>query len=462
MPSRPNVIFCMCDELRAFEVGCYGHPGIRTPNIDALAASGVRFETAVSNNPVCMPARSIVLSGQYSRTCCGHLGNSVHKVVDGRGIMPQWPVAKWRQVKQPTVAHAFRDAGYRTAAIGKWHIEAWPDELGFDHYNIPAVQHAHSAQWFCENGGNLHAPQEYSVEYEIGRVSAYLEERAGDAKPFFLYYNISPPHMPLADAPERYREMYAPKDVITRPNVRESDLNDPVSQFLIYLWDYRFYRDNLPYTRTLPDGCDLRKIHAMYMGLTTWVDDTVGKLTAALRAKGLAENTIFVFTSDHGDNLGSFGRMGKATLNEESIRIPLCVSGPGVARGHASSRVASLVDMAPTMLELAGVPVPAHMQGRSVTANLRGEAPDPAENYALIETSGDGCGIRTPTHLLGLPWGASARDVGAAPHYFFDLTRDPYELENLAGREGNSPLARDLTARLRAWLDRTPWGTIGE
>lgn len=456
---RPNIIICMCDELRAFEVGCFGHPKMRTPNIDALAAGGVRFETAVSNNPVCLPARSILLSGQYSRTCCGALSNNVFKTTEGRSIFPQWPVPEWRQVKQPTLAHALREAGYRTNAIGKWHIEAWPDELGFDHYVIPAMQHAHTAQWFCEDGGEVFSPQGYSIDYEIGRVQSLLAERAKTRDPFFLYYNISPPHMPLADAPESYREMYAREDVVVRPNVAEEKIQNLENTLKTYLWDYRHYREQLPYTRHLPKGYDLRKIHALYMGLTTWVDDTLGKLMRSLRENGLAENTVVVFTSDHGDNLGSHGRMGKSTLNEESIRIPLCVSGPGVARGHTSAQVASLLDLAPTLLQCAGLSAPRHMQGRNLISALDGKAPDETNNFAFIETAGDGCGIRTPTHLLGIPWGATPKELGPRPHYFYDLTKDPYQMNNRAEQDAETPLARELIGKIKDWIARTPWGS---
>lgn len=458
MTPPPNIVICLCDELRAFEVGCYGHPGIRTPNIDALAAAGVRFEIAVSNNPVCLPARSILLSGQYSRTCCGGLGNNSFRTTEGRTLFPLWPVPEWRQLKQPTLAHGLRQAGYRTQAIGKWHIEAWPNELGFDHYLIPAVQHAHTAQWFCEDGGEIFSPPGYSVDYEIERVQRFLAEPARQSDPFFLYYNISPPHMPLADAPERYRTMYSRGDVLVRPNVAEDRIRDRDNALKSYLWDYRYYREHLPYTRALPAGCDLTWIHALYMGLTTWVDDTVGKLLQALQENGLAENTIVVFTSDHGDNLGSHGRMGKSTLNEESIRIPLCVAGPGVAQGRVSVQVASLLDLAPTLLACAGQPSPAHMQGRNLGPALRGIAPDPADNCAVIETANDGCGIRTATHLLGMPWGETPRELGPRPHYFYDLTQDPYQLDNRAGKDADTPLARDLARKLQAWLARTPWG----
>lgn len=458
--KKPNILLCLCDQLRAFEVGCYGHPHIRTPHLDRLAAEGARFETAVSNNPVCMPARSIVLSGQHSRTCCrGQLGNTaLHPREGGSAIMPQYPRGDRLHLPEQTLPEALHAAGYHAAAVGKWHIEAWPDKVGFDHYVIPRVHHCYSAQAYVEDGGGEFAPPGWSVDYEVGRVERYLDARQRDGRPFFLFYNVSPPHMPLADAPEKYLSMYSEADAVIRPNV---DLSAPVRrqdwEFRTYLWDFRYYRDGLPCTRLLPEGFNLRRLTAMYMGLTSWVDDAVGAALAALDRTDLARDTLVVFASDHGDNLGSFGRMGKSTLNEESIRVPLLVRGPGVTGGRVLRQVASLVDLAPTLCELAGLDRPPHWQGRSLAPVLRGERDSLDADYAFIETSGDGCGLRTATHLLGLPRQAD-RSLGARPHYFHDLRADPCELRNLAGSGEQADVAAGLERLLRDLDGRIPWG----
>jgi choline-sulfatase len=268
-----------------------------------------------------------------------------------------------------------------------------------------------------------------------------------------MFYNISPPHMPLADAPDEYLTMYRDADVVVRPNV---DLSRPVHkqewEFHTYLWDFRYYRDHLPYTRKLPAGFDLRRLMALYMGLTTWVDDALGRMLQALEAAGLADRTVVVFTSDHGDNLGSHQRMGKSTLNEESIRIPLIVRGPGVAPRAVDRQAASLVDLAPTLLEMAGVAAPPSMQGRSLAPVLRGASEEPRFNAAFIECARDGCGLRTPTHLYGLPWVGNGT-LGPKPHYFHDLTTDPYQLHNLAESKEQEEAMTALDRRLRD-LDR--------
>lgn len=277
MPDRPNIIICTCDQLRAFEVGCYGNSVIRTPNMDRLAASGIRFETAVTSHPVCMAARSSILAGQYPRRCTGGVGNANYRTETGEHVMPEYPLSGRPHLKDPTLPELLKELGYHNAAIGKWHIHSWPHDIGFDDYVIPRVHHCHTGQSYTRNGGPEFTHEGYSVDFEVGQVSRFLNDRRGKDEPFFLYYNISPPHCPLADAPERYLRMYHPDDVPIRPNV---DLDTPLPNqdtwFKIYRYDFRHYMLRLPYADHLPDDYNLRRLIAEYYGLTTWVDDALG------------------------------------------------------------------------------------------------------------------------------------------------------------------------------------------
>ena len=365
MNSKPNVIVCICDQLRAFEVGCYGNQVVRTPNIDRLAAGGVRFQHAVSTNPVCMPARSSLISGQFSRTCMGSLGNATAPDEHGRPIVASWPLQDRVHLPDPTVAEQFKTAGYDTALIGKWHIHTAPELVGFDYTLHPRVNHRHTGQDFVENGGSPQVVDGFSVEYENERVLSYLGEEREN--PFFLYYSISPPHMPLADAPAEYLNMYDPDEMPLRPNVfLDGNMAYDEDWFKVYLWDFLYYSLKLPHTLELPQGFDLRAMTALYYGLTTWVDDMVGRLMAGLRANGLLDNTIVVFTSDHGDNLGSHHRFNKGLLIEESIRIPMIFHAPWLwEAGVNSSQVAQIVDVMPTVLEAS------EMRGTRASAGTR-------------------------------------------------------------------------------------------
>jgi choline-sulfatase len=216
--SQPNIIVCMCDQLRAFEVHCYGNEIIQTPNIDRLAAEGIRFDIAVTNNPLCMPARSIVLTGQYSRTCCGQLNNTYSPLTFGGWIMPEYPMRDRPHLKDPTLPEILRSNGYHTVAIGKWHIHSWPHDVGFDYYLIPRVTHCHVGQSFTENGGPEFVPEGFSVDFEAKKVGEFLKDQKNSERPFFLYYNISPPHLPFFDIPDRYKNMYRPEDMQIREN----------------------------------------------------------------------------------------------------------------------------------------------------------------------------------------------------------------------------------------------------
>ena len=397
MSDQPNVIVCMCDQLRAFEVGCYGNAVVRTPNIDRLAASGVRFEHAVTNNPVCMPARSCLLSGQYSRTCMGSLGNHLEVDVTGNRYLPEYPIGERVHFPDRTLPEQLKGAGYDTALIGKWHVQPSPLTVGFDTAVYPRVHHRHTGQTFIENSGMGEVVPGYSVGYEAERVAQFL--RAPRERPFFLFYSISPPHMPLLDAPEKYLTLYTPQDVPLRPNVyRDGKLAYDEHWFSIYLWDFLYYQEHLPHTQRLPDGFDLRHLIALYFGMTTWVDDMVGRLMHELERTGQADNTIIVFTSDHGDNLGSHHTFNKDTLMEESIRIPLIVHAPRQWQPRvAQNHVAQLIDVMPTLLGCCGADIPASAQGCDLTPVLTGESDALGGGAAFIETSSGQVGIRTPT-----------------------------------------------------------------
>jgi len=458
MKKLPNIIICTCDQLRAFEVGCYGNGVIRTPHIDRLAAEGVRFEAAVTNYPVCMAARSVLLSGQYNRTCTGGIANVCYPGPDGEMLFPQYPVPGRPHLKDPILPEVLRANGYYTAAVGKWHIHSWPHEVGFDWYLIPRVNHCHRGQSFTENGGVEFVPDGYSVDFEADRLEGFLRDRSQGDPPFFMYYNISPPHCPLADGPEKYLKMYDPDKVPIRPNVNlDVPLENQDRSFKVYRWDFRYYNHHLPETMQLPAGYSLRHLIAEYYGMTTWMDTAVGRMLNALDETGLADETIVVFTSDHGDSLGSSGLMQKGGPNEESIRIPMLIRWPELRnrRSVVQSHVAGLVDISATLLSLIDVDVPEHMAGRDLASICRGKESDVA-THAFVETGG-GAAIRTRGHMYFLPFAGHDHALADKPSQFFDLTQDPYQLQNMAGHDAQTEVARDLDARLRQWNAATPW-----
>ena len=254
---------------------------------------------------------------------------------------------------------------------------------------------------------------------------------------------------------DRYKTMYAPDEIPLRPNTLiDGELPWDERWFKIYLWDFLFYQEHLPHTKQLPDGFDLRHLAALYYGLTTWVDDTLGRLMANLEKRGLADDTLVVFTSDHGDNLGSHHHFNKGLLIEESIRIPLVFWG-GLQPQANTAQIAQLIDIMPTVLDFAGADIPSSVQGRNLGPILRGRCDDLATNSAFVETHTGAIGLRTPTHLYGMQLAEDHRTVSSEGRCFYDLTADPYEQYNLAG--GGSAVEAELATSLMEWNARTAW-----
>jgi arylsulfatase A-like enzyme len=459
MGRPPNIVVCTADQLRPFALGCYGDGVARTPHLDRLAREGVRFEHAISNAPVCMAGRSVLVSGQHNRTCTGGVTNVSYQGPEGDFVMPDYPFPGRPHLPDPTLPEILRERGYHTATIGKWHIHSWPEDVGFDRYTIPRVHHCHSHQLFTDDGGPEYAPTGFSVDFEAERVAAFLREQSASARPFFLSYNISPPHCPLADAPERYLRLFDPASIPLRPNVdlaAERPRED--YWFRVYRWDFRYYNLRLPYTLELPPGYDLRSLIAEYYGLTSWVDDAVGAMLGALDQTGLAEDTVVLFTADHGDCLGSNRLWQKGNPMEESIRVPFLLRWPAMRSLEPGqvprAQVASLLDVAPTLLALAGGPAPAHLQGTDLSAVVLGREPATERPWAVAEMPRWTC-VRTPSAMCSVSSGGGEA-WPRAPEHLYDLDADPFELSDLAARAADVPRVRELLGVLERHDRETP------
>ncbi|MHB9129649.1 MAG: sulfatase-like hydrolase/transferase [Armatimonadota bacterium] len=445
-----NLIICQCDQMRACSVGCYGDAVVHTPHLDRLAHDGVRFETAISNNPVCTPARSCLLSGQYSRTGTGMTGNTHENP----------PNPRRERLTALTLPEVLRTAGYRTAHIGKWHIDPQPQLLGFESAVYPMVAHKHYGQTYFDETARSFLVDEFLCDYEQRQVESFLAHADG---PFFLHYNISPPHQPIGPGhlPDRYLAMYDCDTVPLRPNVyTDGALAHDEFWFKVYCAS-EYYWDRLQglaeraEDRLKPDF-SLRDLYALYYGAITCVDDYVGALLAALDRYGLRERTLVVFTADHGDNLGSHGLFNKGTLNGESIRIPLIYSAPGgLAPGVDRQRIAQTIDIMPTVLELLGMPAPDTVQGRSLAPAVLDPICDLDPGMAVIESPFNILGLRTSTHLFGTGFDQQTRLIRPDDRCLYHLPDDPFERQNLAGA-GTACECR-LLETLEEWDRRTPW-----
>lgn len=462
--SRPNIIVCLCDQMRAFEAGCYGHPVCRTPAIDALAANGVRFEVAVSNNPVCTPGRSCLLSGQYSRTCTGLICNETDEAPPF--TRPRFP--------SRVLPEVLRDNGYRTALIGKWHIGSHPGLMGFDHYTYPKFHHLNRHQMYFDRTHRAFDVPGYAEDFNQQNMGEFLAAMKGSDQPFFAFYNIATPHMPFFDVPPEYQEMYAADEVPLRDNVfidgqvaGNPEWRDGTHWWEVYMWAGLAYQ--LKVGMELPDDFTLKDLYARYCGMVSYTDHHVGLLMQQLREAGLEEDTVVVFASDHGDILGSHHRYNKDQLWEEAIRVPMVFHWPAkLTPRTVDTQVASLIDVMPTVLSAAGIEVPEDVQGQDLMPVLSGERADLDRNMAFIETSNWKIGVRTLTELYGVQLErtenrevdgvrltAPAKEITDEHLLHFDCVADPFQVNNLASAESDA--AGDLRQALMEWNTQTPW-----
>lgn len=244
--------------------------------------------------------------------------------------------------------------------------------------------------------------------------------------------------------------MYDPAEVVLRKNVwQDGKLAYDERWFKIYMWDFQYYDHVDTFTGRLPERMDLRDLTALYYGQTTAVDDCVGQVLAGLDGAGLAEDTIVVLTSDHGDLLGSHGLFNKNRHYDEAIRVPMIIRYPRQIRPAAVDRqIASLVDLTPTLLELCEVPVPASVQGTSLAPVLLGSRSTVGENAAFIETSTED-GVRTERYTYSV-------ERKSGTEHLFECRSDAYQLRDLAGDPAHAERLEQLRERVKAWRDRTP------
>ncbi len=433
---RPNVVILLPDQLRWAELGCYGHPVVKTPNIDRLASQGVRLTNAFSNDPICSPARSILLSGRYARST-GVLGNQDNEASPGR-----------RTNKSKTLAETLSAAGYDTALIGKWHLQPTPAALGFKESERCRMRHRYYKQTYYHNEGEGHVCEEYSPHHETAAAVQYIRDHRD--RPFFLYLTYGPPHMPVSEMPEKYKTMYDPAQVVLRDNVwKDGKPAYNEEWFKTYMWDFQYYQHKDTWKQQLPAGMDLRMLTALYYGQITAIDDCVGQVLAAIKDTGIEDDTIVLLTSDHGDLLGSHQLFNKHKHWDEATHVPMIVRYPRELKpAVVDTQVVSLVDAMPTLLDLCGVAAPSSVEGTSVAAVLQGKAKAVGANAAFIETGDDG--VRTQRYLYFIE--------GKAPHqeHLFDCEQDPYQMHDLAAEPGSADVLKDLRKRVESWQKDTP------
>lgn len=434
--TGPNVLVIMVDEMQAGALSCAGHPAIKTPNIDALAARGCRFTNAYTNSPICVPARASFATGYYVHDI-GYWDNAI--AYDGR--IPSW-------------GHLLQNKGLAPVSIGKLHYRNATDDTGFvrqirplhvldgigqvwGSVRDPLPQTPHAARMIGGVGAGTSKYNRYDMAVSEDTV-AWLHDAPTNEAPWMLFSSFVAPHFPLI-VPQEYLDLY-PLDSIEMPRLR------PETGVTYHPWLVRMEQFQPNDTEFTSD--DERRLGvACYYALCTFIDAQVGKVLAALRETGQEENTLVVFTSDHGEMLGTRGRWGKSTLYGEAVRIPMIVAGPGVAKGTTNRTPCSLVDIGPTITKTLGVETPADWPGQSLVDLAGTDNPDRlafAEYHAVASPSA--------AYMLADARWKYHEYVGYPPE-LFDLDADPGEENNLAEVPAHSDVIKRMQSALRRICD---------
>jgi len=422
---HPNIIFVFADEWRAQATGYMGDPNVQTPNLDALAAEGITFTTAVSGTPVCSPYRASLLTGQYPLT---------------HGIFYN---DRRLNTNAPTMAEIFKANGYATAYIGKWHLNGHDKDqtrsegrrspvrmerrFGFDFWKVCECTHDYNHSVYFDEQDSLHTWPGYDAIAQTRTAQTYIRS-AKQNKPFILLLSWGPPHAPYHSAPEKYRQQFSdPARIRLRTNVPE----------------------NL--TRI---ACE--ELNGYYAHIAA-LDECLGDLLETVKRAGLEENTIFIFTSDHGDMMYSQGITKKQKPWDESILVPFVLKYPAqnAIAGKATPVPINTVDILPTLLGLCEISIPATVEGEDLSGFIKGEStltdravliscPVPFHQWNYRAGGREYRGIRTSRYTY-------VRDL-YGPWLFYDNQTDPFQLENLINRDAFRPLQNRLDSLLTVRL----------
>jgi arylsulfatase A-like enzyme len=459
--ARPNIIFIMTDDHAAHAIGAYGSRVNRTPNLDRLAKEGALLTSVFATNSICTPSRAAILTGQYSH-------------INGVRMFNRFDSSRM------TVARLLQQSGYYTGMVGKWHLGS--DPVGFDRWEILPGQGTYRDPVFYTADSEKTYAGRYVTDVITDLALEFLENRPRE-RPFFLMMHHKAPHRPWEPAenhaarfaglriaePVTFWDSYQTRTDALHENMQRvtADLNNrdlkltpPPGLAGQELTKWLTTKPDM--VTTVHDGKTVtltgealarwkyQRYMQDYLATLQSVDDSVGRLLAFLDKTSLARNTLVIYTSDQGFFLGDHGLFDKRFMYEESIRMPFLVRWPaGIKPFTKSEAIALNIDFAPTFLEIAGLPISAEMQGRSLLSVLRGRTPADWRTsmyYRYYHDPGDHntrahYGVRTRTHKLIHFWKKDQWEL-------FDLVNDPYELHNLYGEPGQEVLTSTLKMEL--------------
>ncbi|HEY3394932.1 MAG TPA: sulfatase [Lacipirellulaceae bacterium] len=452
--EQPNVLFIISDDLNNF-LGCYGDERAKTPNIDALATRGVCFDRAYCQYPLCGPSRNSMLTGLYPNST---------------GILNNGQIFRQTIPSQISLPQAFRQAGYFVARLGKLYHYGVPKSIGTDGHDDPASWELkmnpagvdrleEMPRTFSlkrgEFGGtpSWYASPKGDSEHTDGMLAANAEwvlERCARQKdrPFFLAVGFFRPHTPYV-APKQYFDLYPAADMPLVTGIEQDQADVPPAALASYRQRNRFTDD-------------LRRQSAQaYYASISFMDAQLGRIVKSLDRLGLSDNTIIVFTSDHGYHIGEHGLWQKMSIFEESARVPLLVVAPGVGKkGTNAETPVGLIDLYSTLSELCGVKAPENLQGQSLVPILK-DANAEGRGWALTQVNRNrgarsakgkrfsGYSLRTSR------WRYTEWDEGREGRELYDHETDSKELTNLADDQAHASTVAELSKQLRAAIKST-------
>jgi arylsulfatase A-like enzyme len=422
--QKPNVVFVFADQWRAQDLGFAGNSQVKTPALDELAKEAVVFKNAISNIPVCTPARASLMTGKYPLS---------HGV-----FYNDKPLAS----DETCIAEVFEENGYQTGYIGKWHINGHEHGVknsvgrtkpvpadrrqGFDFWKVHECTHNYNNSIYFDENNVEHKWEGYDAIAQTNEAVKYIQNNKDN--PFVLFLSWGPPHAPYQTAPKEFKDMYKDMDIHVRPNVPDSLAAETKE------W--------------------LRGYYAHISAL----DFCVAELQAAIKHQGLDQNTIFVFTSDHGDMLNSHAMQKKQKPWEESINVPFVLKYPEKLEGGKQiSKVFSYPDIMPTLLGLCGLAIPETVEGIDFSEELLGKedlvidgalitCPVPFHQWSYQIGGREFRGIRTEKYTY-------AKDLNG-PWLLYDNQSDPYQLNNLCDKPEFKELQNDLEVKLQKILKK--------
>ena len=431
--TRPNMVFILVDDLRYDTFGFMGHSFVETPHIDGLARGGVHFVNAFVTTSLCSPSRASFLTGQYMHN---------HRVVDNQGLMPAGTM---------TFPQRLRSAGYETAFIGKWHMGGSSDAArpGFDHWVSFRGQGTYAPRQQTLNVNGRRVPRtKYMTDELTDYADRWLRTRSSE-EPFLLYLSHKGVHG-LYDPATRHRDRYqaAPWQVPT--TMADTPANYAGKPMWVRDQRNSWHGVEFPYYGRSKQTID--QMYKHYCEMILSIDDSVGRLLRTLRKSGLEQNTLILFTSDGGHLWGEHGLIDKRCAYEESMRIPLLAYGPSVVKqGARCDALVANIDVAPTLLELAGMVAPDDLDGNSFARQLQDpQSTESTRESLLYEYYWEPSFPQTPTTFA-----LRTKQFKLIQYHgiwdtdeLYDVAADPSESNNLI----HAAEHQQLVARLRGQL----------